>query len=297
MQQRVGSPHVEWWRGSLLACALGAALASGGVALAADAPPPASPYAAPQDVASPITDRFYLDAIFFAPDVRTLLRVDPSGMAGAGTPLSGERDLGWPSSNHTGLLELMFKLRERSRLRVDYLQLDRSGSVTLDRTVVIGNETFPCATAPCNLQSTLDWKTMSFTYTYAFLQTEHFELGAGLGVHLLQADLMANAPALLEQHETSVSSAFPTGALDGIWSISRRFAFTFRAQYLGGTVQGFTGSLGDYHGDFQYRWRRNLAIGVGDSYFRANFESEGHHTPGLVRLAIQGPEAFVRVSF
>jgi hypothetical protein len=254
-------------------------------------------FVAPPDIASPITDRFYFEAIYFPAKVRTDLRVDPSGMPNGGTPLSGERDLGWPGTNRMGLVELMFRLRERNRIRVDYLQINRAATVTLDRTIIFGNETFACSFTPCDFQSSLDWKSESFTYTYAFLQNERFELGVGAGVHFEQGDLIGLSQALLERHETSVSFGVPTAALDGIWNISRRFAFTARAQYVRASLNGFSGSLADYHGDFQYRWRRNFAIGVGYSYFRQSYENVAHTNTGLLIMAIQGPQAFLRVSF
>jgi hypothetical protein len=70
-----------------------------------------------------------------------------------------------------------------------------------------------------------------------------------------------------------------------------------RAQYVRASLNGFSGSLGDYHGDFQYRWRRNFSIGLGYSYFRQSYENAAHTNTGLLIMAIQGPEAFLRVSF
>ena len=243
---------------------------------------------------NPITDRFYLRATFWRASVRTQLRIDPTGNPYGGTSLSGENDLGLPERDNQGRVELMFRLRERNRFRVDYLLEDRSGQVTLPRTVVFGDQTFPPGTT---VQSTLNWRMMGFTYTHAFLQTEHFELGAGLGVHLIDADAIAQTPDLLQRHETSVAGAWPTLAVDGIWNISRRFALTARGQYLGTDVNKFSGSLADYHGDVQYRWKRNFAVGLGYSYIRASYESQSNGTPGRLVLALSGPEMFVRISF
>jgi hypothetical protein len=245
-------------------------------------------------VSSPITDRFALRATYIPATVHTVLRVDPKGVPLGGTTLSAERDLGLASSNPDGRLELMARLGERNRLRVDYVQLDRSGNAQLGRTIVFGDETF---LANEEAHTTLNWKMMGFTYTRALVQTDRFEAGAGLGIHLIQVDAIGAVPALFESHETSEVGAFPTIALEAMWRISRRFAFTGRGQYFGTTINGFTGSLGDYHGDFQYRWRSALAIGVGYSYMRASFQSLTHGTPGRFTLSMAGPELFARVAF
>lgn len=247
-----------------------------------------------REIGSPITDRLALTVSYIRAKVHTTLRIDPTGVPLGGTTLSGERDLALPSSNPDGRVELMVRMGERSRLRVDYLQLDRSGEAMLSHPIIFGNQTFP---ANEQLSSALDWKTMGFTYTYAFLQTDRFEAGAGLGVHLIEADAIGTVPTPYQSHESSAAGAFPTIALDAMWRISSRFAFTARGQYFGATVSGFTGSLGDYHGDFQYRWRSVLAVGAGYSYTRASFESLTHGSPGRYLMSVAGPELFARVSF
>jgi hypothetical protein len=277
------------------AAAFLALMLAAGAAAAADGYSSADAYLPqPSGIASPITDRLALRATFIAATAHTRLRIDPQGLPLGGTTLSGERDLGLASSNPDGRVELMVRMGDRNRLRVDYFQLDRTGDAQLASTIVFGNQTFPVS---AEAHSTLDWKSMGFTYTYAFWQSERFEAGAGLGVHLIQADAIGSVPALHESHETSEAGAFPTIALEAMWRISSRFAFTGRGQYLGGTLHGFTGSLGDYHGDFQYRWRRAFAVGVGYSYTRASFESVTSGTPGRFTLSVAGPEIFARVSF
>src|SRR5947209_2044862 len=78
-------------------------------------------------IPSPITDRFYVRGTFFNPAITTTLRIDGqspgAGLPGApGTVLSGERDLGLDGRIPQGRIEIMFRLRERNRLRVDYFE-------------------------------------------------------------------------------------------------------------------------------------------------------------------------------
>jgi len=245
-------------------------------------------------IGNPITDRLALTVAYTQPKAHTSLRIDPTGVPYGGTTLSGERDLGLASTNPDGRVELMLRMGDRSRIRVDYLQLDRSGDALLNHTVIFGNQTF---LANEEAVSSLNWKTMGFTYTYAFLQTRSFEVGAGVGVHLISADAIGSVPLLYQSHETSEAGAFPSIALETIWRISSRFAFTARGQYFGLTQHTLSGSLGDYHGDFQYRWRSPLAIGIGYSYTRWSFQSTSHTgTAGSIVMSLGGPELFVRVS-
>lgn len=253
---------------------------------------PAAPGRGERPIASPVWDRFYLRGSYFTASVATDLRLDPD--VGLGTPLTAEDDLGLDERIDQGRLELMFRLRERNRLRVDYFKLDRYGDQLLARQIVFGDRTFEVND---RVQSTLDWRMLGFTYTYSVLRRERFEVGAGLGIHLLEAEARGEVPARFLREETSGVGAFPTVALDAAWRVSRRFSLTARGQYFSASVDDFDGSLGDYHLDLQYRWRPNFAVGLGYTVIRAELEVTDTGSPGRVSLDTQGPELFFRVSF
>ena len=280
-----------------------AALFAGAAAAAAAAdsagppqpnPPPRHPYPKREHVRpSPITDHFALRGTFFAAQLNTDLHLDSSATA-PGTLLNAEHDLGLKGHLNQGRMELIFRLRERHRLRVDYFGSDRDGDRAIGQDILFGGHTFMSGDL---VQSDLQYSMLGFTYTYSVIRTERFELGAGLGVHLLQADARGTDVTLQQNAESSGVGAFPTPALDATWAISQRFAFTARAQYLHATVHGTSGSLGDYHTDLQYRWRTNFEIGLGYEEIRAQLETEHKNTPAGFALSVKGPELFLRASF
>lgn len=247
-----------------------------------------------RETPSPITDRFALRGTFFAPTFGTSLRVDSRTNATAGTPVSGENDLGMPGHRPQGRIELMFRLRQRSRLRVDYFETSRNGSQVLSRPVVFGDEVFNAGDLAT---SSLDWRAFNLTYTYSFIRTDRLEIASGLAMHLLEAEARGAVPLRQVQQEVSGSGAFPTIPLDLTWRISRHFAFTARGQYFHIAHNGSQGSLGDYHADVQYRWTPNFSVGAGYSELRYSLEVNDANFPGSFRMSVRGPEAFVRVSF
>jgi hypothetical protein len=99
------------------------------------------------------------------------------------------------------------------------------------------------------------------------------------------------------RQEVSGAGAFPTIPLDLTWRISRRFAVTARGQYFRASVNHFQGSLAEYHGDVQYRWKPNFSVGAGYTVMRAFLNVNDANFPGLFRLNNGGPEAFFKVSF
>ena len=279
----------SWWLGpTLLALA---------AAAHADPHPDTSPQSylppPPPPIASPISDHFALTAGFFWGSVSTFGRFDSS--AGVeGTPFTAEHDLGLTNQARQPFIEIMFRLEERNRLRVDFIDLRRAANKTIDRTIQYGDQTFLVDNP---VHSEFDWRQMDLTYTYSFLRGERYELGAGVGVHLLEAEASAEIPTTPQYADFNGAGPFATLALDGTWLISRHWALSARGNYLRVRIGSVGGMMGQYHADLQYRWKRNLAFGV--AYRRQDVELDLHGTnpSGELKFKISGPELFGRVSF
>ena len=118
-----------------------------GVAFAQEATDPA-PARPPRELlqppkkglqASPITDRFALRVSYFHPSFDTFLRLDNSDTGRAGTNLSVENDLGLEDKASMFRAEMIFRLREKNRLRVDYFKTTRYGDKVLNQTINFGD--------------------------------------------------------------------------------------------------------------------------------------------------------------
>jgi len=245
---------------------------------------------------SPITDHFYIRGTFYDPQVRTHFRIDPSQAAPGmtGTPVNGENVLGLPNRLRQGRVEFMFRLRERSKVRVDYFEADRTGSKVLANDVVYGNQTFA---AGQRTRTSLDWRQFDITYGYSLVRNDRFEVGTGLGIYFLQVDAIGEVPAQKQRQEVTAGTPFPALPLDLTWRISSRWAATARGAYLKATLSGFRGWYADLHEDIQYRWNPNFAIGLGYAAIRTSLTRRGGSFPGAFAMSISGPEAFVRFSF
>ncbi|MGA8707589.1 MAG: hypothetical protein WB646_11430 [Steroidobacteraceae bacterium] len=247
----------------------------------------------PRPPANPIYDRLALDAGFFWGNVHTAGQFN-NAQGISGTPLTAEQNLGLTNEAYQPWVELMVRLEDRSKLRVDWFDLRRSGEVQLPSTLLFGDQTFQGGQA---LRSTINWRQMDITYTYSFLRTERFELGAGLGLHLLEAEARAQVPGTPQLSDYSEAGPFATLALDGTWAFARRWSLNARGQYMHLSVSNFTGELEDYRADVQYRWRRNFAIGAAYEYTLREVDVTNHDPSGFVRLRVSGPQLFLRVSY
>jgi len=62
-----------------------------------------------------------------------------------------------------------------------------------------------------------------------------------------------------------------------------------RAQYLHGSVNNFEGSMAEYHGDFQYRWKPNFSVGAGYTIMRSFLAVNDAHFPGFFKQNVRVP--------
>jgi hypothetical protein len=282
MMTRVSVARICRMRQLLVFAALYAVCAAGA---AQEAPPP--------EPASPITDYFALRAGAFIGTVQTQGRIDNTNTQTAGTLFSAENDFHLSPHARQVRAEFIFRLRERSRLRVDMWELTRTAVSSPTRTINYGRGSFTPADA---VTSRFDWRQIDFTYTYSFLRRSKFELGIGLGLHLLQAEAEASVAARGIHEDLTGSGPFATVALDGSWRIARRFAISARAQYFCLKVNSNKGALGDYHADLQFRWRPNLAFGLGYESTHTQLDVSNSYPSRLLRVDTRGPELFVRAS-
>jgi len=246
--------------------------------------------------ASPITDRLALRATYFQGGVDTKVRVDTDAFT-TGTLVDGEETLGLDDTVDQGRMELYLRMGERFRLRFDYFKLNRYAATTLGEDVVFGDETFFTGEA---IESSLDYRSLSFTFLYSFLRRENIELAAGLGVNLLEAEVAGEAVDRNAREEESGVAPLPTLALDGSWRFARRWSVNARGQYFSATYDDIDGTLSEWHLDVQYRWKPNFAVGLGYTLLDIDVDIEpnaDHDFPGQFRLKTEGPELFIRASF
>jgi hypothetical protein len=251
----------------------------------------------PPEKSSPIHDHFYILGAFYSPVVHTDVRIDPTtGVPPGtiGTPVSAERDLGLPARMHQGRIEFMFRMRERSKLRVQYYEADRSASKVLANGIVFGDQTFLAGEL---VQSSVNWRSFGLTYTYSLYRSDRFEVGTGLGLYFLEAEAMGAVPATGQATDKSAAEPVPTLPLDLTWCISRRFSATARGNYVRAAVSGFNGSFTDLHGDLQYRWNPYFSLGLGFTSMRISLSGDSGSIPGVVSMSFKGPEAFIRFSY
>jgi hypothetical protein len=269
-------------------------MAASAVAMAQEvSPTPTAPPAAAVP-ASPITDHFAARVSYYMGKVSTTGSVTDPFSPTPGTPVSMEDDFGLTPDVHQGRVEFIFRMRERHRLRVDLWEVNRSATTTPTKDIVFGDATL---TPLDTVVATFNWRQSDFTYTYSVLHRPRFELGVGLAMHLIEADAETRVYARAVHESLQGAGPFGTIAADGSVLISPRFSFNARAQYMSLHLNNNTGKLGDYHADLQFRWKPNLALGLGYQSTQEQVTVSKSDPNGEMKFDVHGPELFLRASF
>jgi len=243
---------------------------------------------------SPITDHFAMLVAAPFDTVSTTGRVDDPATGTIGTPFTAEDSFHLTPRSRQVRAEFFFRVRTRNKVHFDMWELNRSGVANPPKAIQYGGNTYLTTDV---VHSQFNWRQMDLTWTYSFLRRPRFELGAGLGMHLLQTDGEARVPARQLRAAFSGSGPFPTVVLEGTWLITPRFSFNASAQYFKLTLESVHAQMHDYGGDLQFRWFPNVALGLGYRTRFASLDVTNHNPNGQMELKVAGPVAFVRASF
>lgn len=264
------------------------------------------------EIASPVSDRFFVRLSAFQAGVETNMRLDhtpptviviptpPCPAFGCvpppGTALVAEDDLGLDDQVEQARMEFDFRMGERNHLRIDYFKLNRFGEAQATQPINFGDMDFAVGD---RIRTELDWRVLSLTYSYSLFKAERFEAGAGIGVHVIEARSRVSEPGTPNRERFSDVAPFATVAVNASYRISKRWAVTARGQtYEYSPHDDLTGRMSDFHGDIQYRWRKNMAVGIGYTYLRYELDAiPDSEKRTLFDMSVVGPELFFRASF
>ncbi len=247
------------------------------------------------DYLSPTEDRVRVSLGIMELSNSTSLRVD-SSTGVQGTPVAAEDQFGLDRSDIEPKLQVMVRVDERNRLRLDYFTLNRTGNAVVQGPIVFRDAVLQSGEP---LQSKLDMSMLGMTYGYSFLHGQRYEVAATLGVWSVGIDAqakIATEAVHVDQRET-LAGPFPTPGLDASWVVSKRFYLDARAQYLNVHVHEIDGALGFYEVDALYRFRPNVSFALGYTQTRARLSSTKTDNSGEFDFSSKGPQFFVRVSF
>jgi len=226
-------------------------------------------------------EKFRVSGGFFVPTSNTNLQVGIKGGA-VGTEIDFEKDLGFTKSQLTYLANFQWRITRRSRLNLNYYNIPRKSTHTIDRDITFDGQTYP---VNATVNSFFNTAIYQITYGYAVLAKPDYELGLLIGTHLVDgtAGMAINSGLGTISGSTNFSFIAPLPDL-GIWggyAFNDRLAVNFDLTYLALAVGDISGRIFAYNLLFIYKLgeRLNLSLGYSGLNFRVDVNktnADGH---------------------
>jgi hypothetical protein len=264
-------------------------LASATVILGAAAP------AAHAEAGNPLTDTVSVSLGGFLLDTKTKLRVN--GDIRTGDEIDADKDLGLKDSDRFRF-DGYWRMTPRQKIRVMYFNTDNSNTRTLNRTIEIGDNSYPV-----NLEVNAGVKTTvgALSYEFDFWHSDKYELGLIGGIHNLKFNFHINATAnslnASESNTAQANGPLPLIGIHGVWRWNEKFFLDAGGQFLKINYDPYNGRFTDYTASFNWQATKNFAVGAGWNSFVTKVDVSGSQFDGSLRWAYGGMRVFVTGSF
>ena len=250
---------------------------------------------------SPLDSKFNLalGGFFLSTDINVRVNGDESGQPGDDIDFDDTFGVG---DFDRFRADAMWRIKGNHSIRGTYFSNNRSATNELDRDVHFGDETYPLG-AETTARSEL--QVIQVSYDYVFRRRDTYELAAGIGVHMLDANLSLDATVTggggttsrQLKESASTDAPLPVLGLRGTWLLPHDFYATALAQYFYIDYGDYTGSLSDLKASLIWQATPRVGIGLGYNDFRFKFRLDKDRFDGKLRWNYGGAMAFVTVMY
>lgn len=250
----------------------------------------------------PLDSTFIIDAGGFFLSTDTRVRVNGETSDVIGSDIDFENTFGIGDTDRFRV-DARWRLAQRHSIRGMYFENNRSGSREIEREIQFGDESFPIG---LEVDARSELRVIQLSYDYAFLSSPRYEVAAGLGLHMLDAELGLSAEltssggSVSRQAEESAATQapLPVVGLRGLWRLGDSVYVTAAAQYFYIELDDYDGSLTDLSASLVWDVTRHVGIGVGYNDFGMRFDVEDKGSfDGRLRWSYGGALAFVSMKF
>ena len=262
------------------------------------------PALAQSDVIKPGEERFTLGLGAVLNSFGTNLRLDNSSQGQRGDNVNLKDDLGSDQDASSFWTSAEWRFASRHRIGFDYSQFKLTGTRTMTREIIIGDERFP---AGATVSSELKLQIIPIAYSYSLIKTGKDELAATIGVHWSRLSFKAEGSATLgtstgtfdASNDTSAKGNLPL-PLIGLrydhhfsqsWSAGLQSAF-FPVRF--GNVEGDVWSARTYA---EYRFSRHFGLGLAIEGFQIDVEATQGSWQGGIDYRYWGPQLYLKSRF
>ena len=215
-----------------------------------------------------------------------------------GTDMQMEKDLGINREVITFLANIQWQISRRSHLGLDYYNIRRSSSHTLQREIIVEDNVYP---VNASVSSFFNTAIYQFSYGYSIFSKPKFEAGVFIGTHILHANtgisLNGNNAGVDMQNDFGFTAPLPDRGIWGGWAVSNRFAINTNISYFALTMNNKSGRLLAFNLNMSYKLIKQLNLTLGYTGLDFKVDVIRPEVSGFFKWGYNGPSLAVSYSF
>jgi hypothetical protein len=246
------------------------------------------------EAGNPLTDTFSISLGGFLLETDTTLRVDGDVR---GTEIDAGRDLGLQDADRFRV-DAYWRMTPRQKLRLMYFDTSASRTHTLDREIIVDDETYEI---DMDVTGSIETQVTALSYEFDFLQGDRYELGGTFGIHNLSFEMglefEGNGIQAARSSRAEANGPLPVLGLHGVYRINDKFYLDGGVQYFSISFDPYDGSVTDFTASAVWQATKHFAVGAGWNQFRTKVEVDGDRFDGELKWKYGGARIFVTASF
>ena len=245
------------------------------------------------------SDDFWFQLEGFRPEIESTARVDFPSTRVPGTEVSFEDELGLSDRKTLPYVLAGMRLGERWRIEMEYYELKRSGTRTIERDIHWDDIVFP---ASGTVSSKFDSSIFRISGGYSFHRSATAEFGGSFGLHITDFELAASgqgdgpAGVGFQSDQTDQLVPLPTIGLYGSYMLSPQWMLRARVDYLSLHYDEYEGSLVNLMASVGWRFSKHFGVGIGYRYVDYEVKVSKPRFRGEVNYKFRGPSIFLEAA-
>jgi len=248
------------------------------------------------DVHPSLTKKYVLDLGIFFPDRSFKINVDGS-IAGGNPSIGFEDEFGLNRSDETFAIDFGWRFGKKWSLLTQYFQSSGARGAVLDEDIEWEDVVFGQGSSAVAGQ---DFSLVRVFFGRQFNTSERHDFGVGAGLHWLEIGafiegqiIVGGAPSEFRRESVKVEAPLPN---IGVWyrySLSPKWAFRSRYDYLNADVGDFNGSLTNAALGLNYQMFENYGVGLNYNFFELNLGVTKTDWRGQIKSRYEGLFVFI----
>ena len=250
----------------------------------------------PSNIHPSLTEKFVVDLGIFFPDRSIKINVDGS-ISGVNPNIRFEDEFGLNPSDEVFAIDFVGRFGKKWSLLTQYFQSSGARGAVLDEDIEWEDVVFGQGSSAVAGQ---DFSLVRVFFGRQFNTSERHDFGVGAGLHWLEIGafiegniIVAGGPNEFRRESVNVEAPLPN---IGVWyrySLSPKWAFRSRYDYLNADVGDFSGTMTNAALGLNYQMFKNFGVGLNYNFFELDLGVTKPDWRGEVKSRYEGLFVFI----